>query len=766
MAIFIFLCPLGFSVSFCGSIESYGETPVKLKADNLRFDQETGIVLATGSVEAGFEDIDLKADSITLDTNSSMATAEGDVSLKRASYEASGSSMTFNFKNDEASIKDFYSEITNGQVKGTIFLSAKEVFDKRDEKIGLNGSSTTCDQKDDPHYFVLAKKFLYFPDDKVVATNATVYLHNVPVMWLPFYVYDLKKRRVALLMPSIGTNDVEGNFIKSEIQYFIDNGASGSVYLDLMSKKGIGYGVDHDYVLNKKNSGTAYLYHVYESDTGIPDWVAKLKHELKIDDTKKLSVEYNYSNIYLVPSGRLDQTDTKVNYSYSGSNEGFYSGIDAFSNRQSTMYDRSFTIGGSFSRAKTNYAYNSRGGLGSPAWENISQSLTHTQKVINDNWTFTGLANYYRSVTSEGYPFKDRLEPTVGLAYSDPILDFKISESAYINPTEAKFIGNNNDEYVEKMPEVSASIKSIRVVSFEVIPEMGYGRYHEAKYISLWNSIRSFTANRYKTALTVRRTFAVPLGSSLSLSGAMEQYNYDTGDERYMQKENISLTTDLGGFYRNTASADRGMSEGNSPFFFDNTGTYYNNLRDTMVFYKGDKLRFTIDGGYNYVTSKYFDLLLNLDAKPSDTLHINVGSGYDIEDRNWRDLVTLVTIAPFLGLKADISHTYDMNIGKTKNASDLIDWEIGDSWQSRWHFKIGQTYDYLKEMLIFQEVSIIKDLHCWDASFSWSDFRKEFKVTFTLKAFPDRPIGFATGSQGFMLEGMNEMGSSKSPVRY
>ena len=63
---------------------------------------------------------------------------------------------------------------------------------------------------------------------------------------------------------------------------------------------------------------------------------------------------------------------------------------------------------------------------------------------------------------------------------------------------------------------------------------------------------------------------------------------------------------------------------------------------------------------------------------------------------------------------------------------------------------------------------IVKDLHCWEIKYMYSDYRKEFSYTFKTKAFPDEPFGYAP-AKGFYHEGFNksikEM-KDTSPRRY
>ncbi|MEK7376234.1 MAG: LptA/OstA family protein [Candidatus Margulisiibacteriota bacterium] len=579
------------------------EIPLNLKADDLQFDQGTGVITAKGSVHARLNDMSVSAESMTVDTASNIVTLEGSVRMVRGSLEASGSRAVYDPKSEIGSIFDFKSVVKDPQVKGDIYLSSQRVEDAPHYKTGREGQSTTCDISR-PHYYLKAKEFIYFPGEKIAGKSVTFYINETPLLWLPFYIYDLKKRRVSLLMPVLGSNSVEGNFMKNQIDYYADDGASSSVFVDLMSIKGTGYGFDHGYKLNKKQSGDLYLYHLYENDTNLPDWVAKIKHELIFDKNNKAALGYEYSNIYLVPSGRLDQTGYKLGFEHKDEKSSGSFNFNAFENRYSSLADYSAQLRFSADKTDTSYAYSYRGGLSAPKWQNITQSLYHTRKLFTDDLDMGVNINYYRTVTAEGFPYDASLYPEATLSYRGPFYNLKATESGYIDTDGNNFTGDNNVEYVEKLPETVLTLDRIDLKYFSLDSGASYGRFHESKFISPKMPQRHFTANRYKGTLGLSRSFSLPAASTLSISGGVNQFSYDTGDQRYLIKDDIVLRTELGGFYSNTATYNRAINDGNSPFFFDSKGSDYHSLRDKMTFYDTGRQRFTIDGGYNYLINK------------------------------------------------------------------------------------------------------------------------------------------------------------------
>ena len=746
------LLALVISASHASLSGNDAEVPVQLKAEHLKFSQETGMVFASGSVEASFDGADLLADRLEIDLNHSIATAEGSVIIRRGDYQAGGSSMEYYFNTDTAFVTDFKAKVVPQGAKEAVFLNIGRLKDDKEAKTGSLGGSTTCDLTH-PHYEIIARSFYYKPNDKLVAYSATAYFNGVPVMWLPVYIYDLARRRVSLLMPIIGTNNVEGDFVKTEVSYFADDSAWGSLYFDFMKKKGTGYGIEHNYILDSRNSGSLYLYHVKELDTGYPALSAKLAHEVKLNKGK-LKLVYDHKDIYLVPSGRVNQTGFQTELSYGEGERNSYFSIKESNNRISGLNDFDLRTSLSSGYSKAEYFYSLRNAFTGTKWQNISQGLYLQEKYLEGRLDANMRVNLYRSLTVEAAPYDDRLEPSFNFNYRGDIYTAKLSANYFVDIDKDAYPDDFRAEYVERMPDITVALNAQNVAGFSLKPEISYGRFHESKYIPATDTQRHFMADRYRTSLSVDRTFDLGLGSRFGLSLGAEQFAYDTGDQRYTKKENYNLSTELGGWYSNSLRYERGVGDGNSPFFFDSSGFNYNSLRDTMVFYRGAYHRFTLDGGYNYVTNKYFDLLMSYTARPNDVFNINMSSGYDIENRQWRDLVSSLGVILLPAFKDSLSHTYDLRNGKTRYATNLVEFRVGDTWQNRWDFKIGHSYDVARDAIIMQEVSAVKDLHCWECKFTWSEFRREYRLTFVLKAFPEMPIGYASGNQGFFIEGL------------
>ncbi len=735
---------------------------VKIKANHLNYNETDGIIKADGSVEARFQNIIMRSGTMILNTNTNIATAEHDVALIKENYNTTAQKIIYNFKTDESTVENLSVVFLPKEIKGKVFLGLKNIKDTVLLKKGQGCIVTTCDQTK-PHYHIEAAEIIFVPEDRVTATNVTVYFGAVPTLWLPHYYYDLKKRRAALLMPVIGSNNVEGDYVKTETQYYLDEGSNGSLYLDFMKRKGNGIGVMNNYVLNRFNSGSCFLYRLDETTTGTLDVVTRIDHDIRLTENAKLKLKYYYQNTYLVPAGRLDQTEAGAQYSFDQSAESLsmYSAIKE--NRVGNRADYMFRLNRRSLGSESDYQMGYAGELSSSKWQNTSFNFRHSGSISKD-LTFSLNSSYYKNLTAEGTPFDERIDSKVDLNYRASNYAVRLTESIYVDPDQNV---NNSDaylEYVEQLPEVAVTFNPVQFLSANVRADAAFGKYHESKTVYLLGSAktqRHFMSNIYRLSVNMDKVFELPLNSKFSINDALSQFYYETGDERYTQNLGMQLSTAAGGFYTNRHSFARSYSAGSSPFYFDARGSESHYIRDEMSFFNGDKHRLTLTGGYNYLTYKSDDINLFAESNQGDGLNLSVSSGYDVENVRWKDLVTVASMLPFKGFKDVISHSYDMNTGRTRVASNSLDWEIGGEWTSAWHISLKHYYDYMRDSISLTEASIIKDLHCWEARYTWSDARKEFRIAFALKAMPDSPLGYASQNNGFFVEGIKNENAAR-----
>jgi LPS-assembly protein len=205
-----------------------GDQPVAFTADNFEYDRNTGIVTATGHVEAWQNDHVLRADRITFDRNTNVAAASGNVVV----VEPDGQVLFAD-----------YAELTQGMREAV--LKGMRALLAENGKLAANGARrtdgevnemthavyTTCDLcKTDP-----AKPPLWqiraltatqdLENHRIEYHDAFVDIYGLPVAYLPYLSQpDPSVRRASgFLVPSFGETSHVGTFLETPYFWAIDD---------------------------------------------------------------------------------------------------------------------------------------------------------------------------------------------------------------------------------------------------------------------------------------------------------------------------------------------------------------------------------------------------------------------------------------------------------------------------------------------------------------------------------------------------------------
>ena len=729
------------------------DLPVQLSANYLNYDEDHSLVIASGEVHITMEAVSMRADRMILNTDTEILTAEGNVQISTDGYDAFVDGLNYEVSSEVTRFSSFHSALAPSGINGKIFITSKDLVDNVDHLKGKDCSVTTCDYSS-PHYVLKSHQVVMYPHDKIVGFGNTYYVNGVPILWLPVLYYSLQNQ--SRKMPVFGHNDVEGDFLKTSFDYWFDQQNYGLVYLDWMSKKGLGTGFDRNYRLNDTNQGTFYFYHLNEADTGITDWVTKIRHQIDLNSTTRLILGYQAAQMYMIPSGRKDQTIGDIIYTKRGSveyNIDAHSTIDRLGNRQ----DTSFNWGARSGSFSTTYNYSNSRGIGDTAtWSNISQRFGHSQPLWIPNLTMSTNWQYFRNAQDNVNPANEKLTPDLRLNYKGTFYTVDYYMNDRIDLDRDTNLADLHDEYRVTQPEINVNINPLVSPVANFYPTYSYGWYHEAKYNPGTASMRNFSASRQSYGLRVAKDFGLGFGQRFSYEDSIAQYNYSPGDERYQLNEKYEINSAGFNFFNNTIGFRRGYFEGSSPFFFDRAGSIYSNLDEVMTWFWGTLINWRTHGGYNFMTNKYLDVDTTLVLKPLKDYSQTVRTGWSIENQRFLDLYTNMRYSPNKYFSLDGDLTYDLNYGLIKTASDRLAFEIDpDNWRTHMQIKIGHSYDFFTQEYKMRELILVKDLHCWEMTYRYNDLIKETSVSFSLKAFPDQPLGWTTG-RGLYFEGFEK----------
>ena len=258
----VFFCGAGV---LAGAEESIGplsrdtpRIPWRVKAETIKYFNDTGETVARGDVVIEKQGIRLMADSVRLDTAARTADADGNVRVTLGEDVFSGNHLQLGWEGE-----------TGALYGGTLFLK-KNNFHVQADKIEKTGTATysaenvritTCDGEK-PTWEIDAKKLDITYGGLGWVKQASLRIKDVPTPLifftrllppLPFPVN--LNRQSGLLAPQFGTSDRKGFEYAQPLYWAINDNTDATLYADSMSQRGLKVGAEYRYVLSDTDKG-------------------------------------------------------------------------------------------------------------------------------------------------------------------------------------------------------------------------------------------------------------------------------------------------------------------------------------------------------------------------------------------------------------------------------------------------------------------------------------------------------------------------------
>lgn len=201
-------------------------SPVLLKADNIEYDQQQNLVIATGDVEVTQENRTLLADKLTYDKESNIVTANGHVSL----LEPNGTKLYADMVVLSDNLKKGVVDKLGARFPDNSLLVAKTAVRKDENKLVMrNAVYSPCplckdDKTKPPLWQVKAKKATINTEkERVYYNNAFFDIYGVPVLYTPYFSHPTPgaSRKTGFLTPKYTHDQLFGTTIKAPFYYNI-----------------------------------------------------------------------------------------------------------------------------------------------------------------------------------------------------------------------------------------------------------------------------------------------------------------------------------------------------------------------------------------------------------------------------------------------------------------------------------------------------------------------------------------------------------------
>jgi len=271
-------------------------------ADSLVVKGDSQTILLRGQAFVDRQGTKLEADSVRYVETGCRLDANGDPRLFESGTVMIGEGMRYDTCIKRGTVHEAFTDIRQGGV--TWYTRGDLAVDSGATRVYGASSEITSDDQPVPDYHFATGELKWLNKTVMVARPAVLYVHDVPIMWLPFIFQDIRPgRRSGLLIPRFGLNDLVRP-TRGYQRHFANLGyyASLSDYLDLLastdwySERNVTWRAQARYRwLNQFISGGFTYTHVDELDTPLTSTQIAWQHSQTFSSQTHLNLSLNYA---------------------------------------------------------------------------------------------------------------------------------------------------------------------------------------------------------------------------------------------------------------------------------------------------------------------------------------------------------------------------------------------------------------------------------------------------------------------------------------
>jgi len=234
---------------------------VLVSADRLERRADERVIVGEGAVVVRHREIRLAADRVVYHEQSKDLLADGNIVLDSGPDRLQGEHLELNLDTRVG-----FLERAQGFVQNYYFTGAR--IEKRgpDRYFIRGGTFTTCEGTL-PDWSFHATSTELTIDEYLHAWNPTLQIKRLPVLYLPYAVFPVKRdRSTGLLIPEIGVTGPDGFVLRNDFYWAPRDNFDATIGLDYLAKTGWGASGEVRYLLSPRTQGILQSYYLREPD--------------------------------------------------------------------------------------------------------------------------------------------------------------------------------------------------------------------------------------------------------------------------------------------------------------------------------------------------------------------------------------------------------------------------------------------------------------------------------------------------------------------
>lgn len=232
--------------------------PVEITSDGLN-EFRAGIATAEDNVIIRYGDEVAYADRLVYNAETKTAILKGNVRIYTDDMVYRGDVIIFNFETKELTSADF--RLGNFPA----FVAAEEVVTMAPNHYRLSDAFFTTDNRENPAWRVRAGTIDVYPDDRVSLKNLSIYVGNIPVLWLPYFVQSLEDDAPGYDI-AFGQDSRMGFYVLNTFNFVPAPDLRLSLLFDVRSKRGFAGGTALKWDKDDSNKFDFIGYYARDND--------------------------------------------------------------------------------------------------------------------------------------------------------------------------------------------------------------------------------------------------------------------------------------------------------------------------------------------------------------------------------------------------------------------------------------------------------------------------------------------------------------------
>ncbi len=725
------------------------EDTIIYNSEKLIYNIDGQVINLYDSARVVHETVTLEADTIRYGTESKTVRAEsfwevtpaGDstyhpVVLKDRNDVIYGERLAYNVDTRRGKIKESDTQLEQAYYHGNIIR-------KEDEDVLFveGGRYTTC-ELDDPHFHFYSSDMKLITNDRVVAKPIVLYIDKIPVFYLPYFVFSIKKERHSGFLPFQIGNFERGTRFVNRLGYYwaLSDYFDLETSIDYNDEVGVTFNLGFRYALRYKFSGSvdaSYARETRHTLSGLNRrnrWSLNLNHRHTLAETASLNGSGNfisdasyYTDVSTDPEERLNRSlRSQLNFRKTWGRASFTAVVQGTNN-----LDQNNTT---YNLPRLSFSLPSRAVFSAedPSEKSWYQNLMLSYNVNSDNFISNTGAGEER--TSRHYA---NIRHNISMSMPTTILKyFTISPNATINENWFYIFDTDQSREANLMTETG-----LRRAAFT------FGMSSNTKLYGMFRPpISGLVALRHVVTPTLSYSYrpkadrhaeeasfaAIGSGGAESQSlrwslGNLFQLKYRSGEQ---DKKLDLFTLNFSASYNFKAPAYK-----------------WSNLNTTMRSSTIPYLTFSLSASHD---------LYNRSTQRLDLLHPRLENLSLTTDFTYRGNTSVIgtalqgepidTLRPKFPGKPEkhpwslsIGHRYAESRGAFTSITHTLTVNSEFNLTQNWKVSFSQYYNIKTGEVTQRRLSFYRDLHCWEAVFTWipNGSLRGYYFRINVKSLPD-----------------------------